>query len=91
MDLEKKYQSWLKEKTMPDYLLAELKEMDETAKKEAFHSDLEFGTGGLRGIMGAGTNRLNIFTIRKTTQGFANYLLKIPGASQKGEIGRAHV
>lgn len=84
MDLEKKYQSWLKEKTMPDYLLAELKEMDETAKKEAFHSDLEFGTGGLRGIMGAGTNRLNIFTIRKTTQGFANYLLKIPGASQKG-------
>ncbi|NLB84820.1 MAG: phospho-sugar mutase, partial [Acholeplasmataceae bacterium] len=84
MSLEKKYQSWLKEKNMPEDLLVELKKMDETTKKEAFHSDLEFGTGGLRGIMGAGTSKMNIFTIRRTTQGFANYLLKIPGANQKG-------
>ena len=43
---------------------------------DRFYRDLEFGTGGLRGVIGAGTNRMNIYTVKKATQGFANYLLK---------------
>jgi len=49
---------------------------DKTELIESFYRDLEFGTGGLRGIMGAGTNRMNVYTVRKATQGLANYILK---------------
>ncbi len=84
MSIIEKYNLWVNEPTMPNYLLNELKEMSEEAKKEAFISDLEFGTGGLRGIIGAGTNRMNVFTIRKTTQGYANYLAKNPKNKEKG-------
>lgn len=49
---------------------------DKTDLIESFYKDLEFGTGGLRGIMGAGTNRMNIYTVGMATQGFANYLKK---------------
>lgn len=84
MSITEKYNLWVNEPTMPNYLLDELKEMSEEAKKEAFISDLEFGTGGLRGIIGAGTNRMNVFTIRKTTQGYANYLAKNPKNKEKG-------
>ena len=51
--------------------------------KERFYKDLEFGTGGLRGILGAGTNRMNIYTVRKATQGLANYI-KIAKGEEKG-------
>ncbi|MBQ5967987.1 MAG: phospho-sugar mutase [Clostridiales bacterium] len=57
-------------------LLAELQNMDETAKEDAFYRELTFGTGGLRGTIGAGTNRMNVLTVAKASQGFANYLLK---------------
>lgn len=84
MTVEQKHQVWLNEPTMLDYLKEELMQMDEKAKKEAFISDLEFGTGGLRGIIGAGTNRMNVFTVRKTSQGYANYLAKNPKNKEKG-------
>lgn len=66
MSIIEKYNLWVNEPTMPNYLLNELKEMSEEAKQEAFISDLEFGTGGLRGIIGAGTNRMNVFLLHET-------------------------
>ena len=54
----------------------EMLEKDEKKLVDAFYQDLEFGTGGLRGIMGAGTNRMNIYTLGMATQGLSNYLLK---------------
>ena len=67
-----KYKSWL---DVPDEdLKAELKAMSDSEIEECFGYDIEFGTGGLRGILGAGTNRMNIYTIRKATQGFAMYI-----------------
>ena len=64
---------------------AELKsiESDEKEIEERFYRDLEFGTGGLRGIIGAGTNRMNIYTVRKATQGLANFIRK-EKAEKKG-------
>ena len=59
-----------------DELLAELEHMDETGIEDAFYRDLAFGTGGLRGTIGAGTNRMNVLTVAKASQGLANYLLK---------------
>ena len=76
--LEKKYQYWLK--NADSTLQNELKEM-ETDKKlleDSFFRELEFGTGGLRGILGAGTNRMNVHTVAKATQGLANYIVSCP-------------
>ena len=53
---------------------AQLEAEDKTELIESFYKDLEFGTGGLRGIMGAGSNRMNMYTVGMATQGFANYL-----------------
>ena len=55
---------------------AELEKMDDAAKEDAFYRDLAFGTGGLRGTIGAGTNRMNVLTVARASQGLANYLLK---------------
>ena len=72
------YKQWLTDSSFDDATKEELKkiENDENEIKERFYKDLEFGTGGLRGIIGAGTNRMNIYTVSKATQGFANYLIK---------------
>ncbi|MDE7108277.1 MAG: phospho-sugar mutase, partial [Clostridiales bacterium] len=70
--IEAKYNEWLNR--AKEYR-AELEAMDADTKKEAFYKDLEFGTAGLRGILGAGTNRLNIYTIGGATQGLADYVL----------------
>ena len=72
INVETKYAEWL-EKAAD--LHAELAAMDADQKQEAFYKDLEFGTAGLRGVLGAGTNRLNVYTIGKVTQGLAKYLL----------------
>ena len=56
---------------------------DEKEVEDRFYKELEFGTGGLRGVIGAGTNRMNIYTVRKATQGLANYILK-QGGAEKG-------
>lgn len=69
--IEAKYTEWLN--CAKEYR-AELEAMDADTKKEAFYKDLEFGTAGLRGILGAGTNRLNLYTIGGVTQGLADYL-----------------
>ena len=58
---------------------------DKTDLIESFYRDLEFGTGGLRGIMGAGTNRMNIYVVGMATQGFANYLKKTLRTSSKSQ------
>lgn len=74
MDIESVYQTWsniIQDSEMKE----ELSEMDGIAKQDAFYRDLEFGTGGLRGIIGAGTNRMNIYTVNKATQGLADYLI----------------
>jgi len=83
-EIRKKAQSWLKpefnEQTRNE--VRDLLEKDEKKLVDAFYQDLEFGTGGLRGIMGAGTNRMNIYTLGMATQGLANYIIK-----QRGKTG----
>lgn len=71
--VHEKYQLWLNAK-LPLYLKDELKAMDEQQIFEAFYTDLSFGTAGLRGLIGAGTNRINEIVVRKITKGYANYL-----------------
>ena len=79
MNIQSEYDRWLANVTEDEDLLKELREMDSSAIEDAFYRDLAFGTGGLRGIIGAGTNRMNIYTVRKASQGLSNYLK--PGAS----------
>ena len=75
-EVKKIYERWC-ERAEDEALQNELKAMagDETALYDAFYRDLEFGTGGLRGVLGAGSNRMNIYTVRRATQGLADYLL----------------
>lgn len=79
------YQEWLTNPYFDEATKAELKaiEGDENEIKERFYMDLEFGTAGLRGIIGAGINRMNIYVVRRATQGLANYIIK-QGAADKG-------
>ena len=65
MNYNEKYQKWVSKEDLDPALKAELLSMDETAKEDAFYTDVEFGTAGMRGILGAGTNRLNIYVIQK--------------------------
>lgn len=76
MNYKENYKLWKNYKDLDESLKQELETLDEKQIEEAFYQDLTFGTGGLRGIMGVGTNRVNIYTIRKATLGFARYLLK---------------
>ncbi len=87
MEYREKYEEWLSNPYFDADTKAELRgiENDENEIKERFYKDLEFGTAGLRGIIGAGTNRLNIYTVRKATQGLANYILK-KGMEAKGVV-----
>lgn len=77
-DWNKEYESWLKKAVGDNDLVAELSGMadDDTKKEDAFYRNLAFGTGGLRGVIGAGTNRMNIYTVAKASQGLADYLNK---------------
>lgn len=70
------YQMWCKKATGDADIVEELKTMDEAKIEDAFYRDLAFGTGGLRGVIGAGTNRMNIYTVAKASQGLADYLNK---------------
>lgn len=72
------YKKWCEDTYFDEATRAELKAIEGNDKEiqERFYKDLEFGTGGLRGIIGAGTNRLNIYTVSKATQGFVNYIIK---------------
>lgn len=77
MNALEKYKFWLKDSYFDEKTKEELLAIaeDKNEIEERFYRDLEFGTGGLRGIIGAGTNRMNIYTVRKATQGLANYIL----------------
>ena len=79
MDYRAIYDQWLQDPYFDADTKAELKGIAEDDKeiKERFYKDLEFGTAGLRGIIGAGTNRMNIYVVRKTTQGLANYIRSV--------------
>lgn len=68
------YQKWLNFAELPDYLREELVAMDEKTKEDAFYTNLEFGTAGMRGIIGAGTNRINIYVVRQATEGLAKLI-----------------
>lgn len=68
------YQNWLEQETLPAYLREELEAMDDKQKEDAFYTNLEFGTAGMRGIIGAGTNRINIFVVRQATEGLARLI-----------------
>ena len=85
MDYQKRYREWLENDYFDADTKAELTAIKENDNeiKERFYKDLEFGTAGLRGVIGAGTNRMNIYTVRKATQGLANYILK-NGAQSRG-------
>ena len=76
MDIKKEYERWLANVTADADVAAELKTLDDTKIEDAFYRDLAFGTGGLRGVIGAGTNRMNIYTVAKASQGLADYLQK---------------
>ena len=71
MTYQEAYQTWLDFADLPDYLREELVAMDEKTKEDAFYTNLEFGTAGMRGYIGAGTNRINIFVVRQATEGLA--------------------
>ena len=75
--IQEKYEQWLNHPAMDADLKEELANMTPEQKHDAFYTDAEFGTAGMRGLLGAGTNRLNVYTIRKATTGFAKYLNKI--------------
>ena len=85
MEAKKVYEFWLTDSYFDEETKKELKSIagDEKEIEERFYRDLEFGTGGLRGIIGAGTNRMNIYTVRKATQGLSNYIRK-EQAQEKG-------
>lgn len=85
MNARETYEFWLTDSYFDERTKEELRSIAEDEKEieERFYRDLEFGTGGLRGIIGAGTNRMNIYTVRKATQGLANYMIK-EGAQEKG-------
>ena len=84
MDYKERYNEWLSNPYFDADTKAELASIreDENEIKERFYTDLEFGTAGLRGIIGAGTNRMNIYTVRKATQGLANYIIKSGNAAK---------
>ena len=71
MTYQEAYQTWLDFADLPDYLREELVAMDEKTKEDAFYTNLEFGTAGMRGYIGAGTNRINVFVVRQATEGLA--------------------
>ncbi|RCW17946.1 phosphoglucomutase [Streptococcus gallolyticus] len=74
MTYTENYQKWLDFAELPDYLRKELVAMDEKTKEDAFYTNLEFGTAGMRGIIGAGTNRINIYVVRQATEGLAKLI-----------------
>ncbi|MCR5847354.1 MAG: phospho-sugar mutase [Lachnospiraceae bacterium] len=85
MDYREQFNFWLEDDYFDEDTKKELLAIrnDDTEVEDRFYRDLEFGTGGLRGVIGAGTNRMNLYTVRKATQGLANYILA-QGTQDKG-------
>jgi len=82
-----KYELWESNSNLDEEMVKLLEEMknDEKAKEDSFYKELEFGTGGMRGEIGAGTNRMNVYTVRKASEGLARYIESFG----EEEIGRA--
>ena len=82
MSYQENYQKWVDFADLPDYLRQDLENMDEKTKEDAFYTNLEFGTAGMRGLIGAGTNRINIYVVRQATEGLAR-LIESKGGNEK--------
>ena len=82
MTYQENYQKWVDFADLPDYLRQDLENMDEKTKEDAFYTNLEFGTAGMRGLIGAGTNRINIYVVRQATEGLAR-LIESKGGNEK--------
>ena len=82
MTYQENYQKWVDFAELPDYLRHDLENMDEKTKEDAFYTNLEFGTAGMRGLIGAGTNRINIYVVRQATEGLAR-LIESKGGNEK--------
>ena len=74
MTYQDNFKKWLDYADLPDYLRQDLNSMDEKTKEDAFYTNLEFGTAGMRGLIGAGTNRINIYVVRQATEGLARLI-----------------
>ncbi len=87
--INEQYKLWCERATLDDDLVAELKSIEgnDDAISDAFYKDLEFGTGGLRGVIGAGTNRMNVYTVGKATQGLADYVNSV---TKNGSVAIAY-
>lgn len=86
MDYKKIYKRWLESTTVDEETKVEITSLSDKEIEERFYCNLEFGTGGLRGVMAAGTNRMNVYTVRLATQGLANEILDCNGAKEKGVV-----
>ena len=82
MTYQENFQKWADFTDLPDYLRRDLESMDEKTKEDAFYTNLEFGTAGMRGLIGAGTNRINIYVVRQATEGLAR-LIESKGGNEK--------
>ena len=82
MTYQENFQKWADFADLPDYLRRDLESMDEKTKEDAFYTNLEFGTAGMRGLIGAGTNRINIYVVRQATEGLAR-LIESKGVNEK--------
>ena len=80
MTYQDNFKNWLDYAELPDYLREDLNSMDEKTKEDAFYTNLEFGTAGMRGLIGAGTNRINIYVVRQATEGLARLI------EEKGDV-----
>lgn len=92
MNAQKRYEEWLRNVPESDPLYEQLKRMSENQKEieESFYQDLKFGTAGLRGVVGAGTNRMNFYTVGKATQGIADYIAEHGEEAKKKGVVIAH-
>ena len=92
MDFRAEYEKWCTDPYFDEATRAELKALEGNDKEieDRFYRTLEFGTAGLRGVIGAGTNRMNIYTVRQATQGLANYILSQGEEAAKRGVAIAH-
>lgn len=90
MTYQEKYQAWLDYADLPDYLRQDLVSMDEKTKEDAFYTNLEFGTAGMRGYIGAGTNRINIYVVRQATEGLAKLVASKGEEAKKRGVAIAY-
>lgn len=90
MNCIESYQKWLNVPDLPAYLKDELLSMDDKTKEDAFYTNLEFGTAGMRGYIGAGTNRINIYVVRQATEGLAKLVESKGETAKKAGVAIAY-